>query len=107
MYTFHQTDTFSDWLKNLKDIKARARIVVRIRSAEFGNFGDCAPIGEGLSEMRLHFGPGYRLYFWQQGRQIYWLLAGGDKNSQERDIKRAKTLRREVEELNYGKSKKV
>ena len=98
MKTFHQTDTFVDWLSRLKDTKARARIVVRIRSAEFGNFGDCAPVGKGVSEMRLHFGPGYLLYYWQQDNQIYWLLAGGDKSSQKRDIERAKTLQREVEE---------
>jgi putative addiction module killer protein len=103
MNTFLQTDAFSDWLKNLRDIKARARIVVRIRAAEHGNFGDCAPVGEGISEMRLHFGPGYRLYFWPQGNQVYWLLAGGDKSSQKRDIERAKTLRREVEEMSHGK----
>ena len=102
MNTFHQTDTFSDWLKNIRDIKARARIAVRLRSAEHGNFGDCAPVGEGISEMRLHFGPGYRLYFWQQGSQVYWLLAGGDKNTQKRDIERAKALRREVEETSHG-----
>jgi putative addiction module killer protein len=53
--------------------------------------------------MRLHFGPGYRLYFWQQGSQVYWLLAGGDKSTQKRDIERAKTLRREVEEMSHGK----
>ncbi|MDL2271794.1 type II toxin-antitoxin system RelE/ParE family toxin [Desulfovibrio sp. OttesenSCG-928-I05] len=76
MNTFHQTDTFSAWLMKLKDTKARARIVTRVRSAEHGNFGDCAPVGEGVSEMRLHFGPGYRLYFWQEGSQVYWLLAG-------------------------------
>ena len=105
MNTFHQTDAFSDWLDGLRDIKARARIVARVRSAEHGNFGDSAPVGEGVSEMRLHFGPGYRLYYWQEGSQVYWLLAGGDKSSQQRDIERAKQLRREVEELNHGKSK--
>ena len=103
MNTFHQTDVFSDWLQNLRDIKARARIVVRIRSAEHGNFGDCAPVGAGISEMRLHFGPGYRLYLWQQGSQVYWLLAGGDKSSQKQDIEWAKKLRREVEEMSHGK----
>ena len=107
MNTFHQTDVFSDWLKNLRDIKARARIVVRIRSAEHGNLGDCAPIGEGISEMRLHFGPGYRLYFWQQGHNVYWLLAGGDKSSQKRDIESAKTLRHEVEEMSHGKNQQI
>lgn len=103
MNLFHQTDTFSNWLKNLKDIKARARIVVRVRAAELGNLGDCSSVGEGVSEMRLHFGPGYRLYFWQQGLQVYWLLAGGNKSSQKQDIERAKKLRREIEEMDYGK----
>jgi putative addiction module killer protein len=107
MNAFHQTDTFSDWLKNFRDIKVRARIVARIRSAEYGNFGDCAPVGEGISEMRLHFGPGYRLYFWLQGDQVCWLLAGGDKSSQKRDIERAKILRSAVEELHHGKGKQV
>lgn len=105
MNTFHQTDTFSDWFSKLKAIKARARIAIRIEMAERGNFGDCAPVGEGVSEMRLHFGPGYRLYFWQEGSLVYWLLAGGDKSSQKRDIERAKNLRHEVEELNHGKNK--
>lgn len=107
MNVFHQTDTFSDWLGNLKDIQARARIAVRIRSAELGNFGDCAPVGEAISEMRLHFGPGYRLYFWRQGNQVYWLLAGGSKSSQKHDIERAKILRREVEEMSHGESEQI
>lgn len=107
MNVFHQTDTFSDWLRKLKDTKARARIVVRIRSAEHGNLGDCTPVGEGVSEMRLHWGPGYRLYFWQEGNQVYWLLAGGDKGSQKRDIEKAKKLRREVEELIHGENKQI
>lgn len=105
MNTFHQTSVFSDWLSTIKDIKSRARIVVRIRAAELGNFGDCAPVGEGVFEMRLHFGPGYRLYFWQEGCQLYWLLAGGDKGSQKRDISRAKKLRRVIEEMNHDKNK--
>ena len=98
MNIFNQTDTYRDWLADLKDIQARARIVVRMEAAERGNFGDCGPVGEGISEMRLHFGPGYRLYFWRQESQVYWLLAGGDKSSQKRDIERAKELRREIEE---------
>lgn len=103
--TFYQTETFSDWLSKLGNIQVRARILIRIRSAEYGNFGDCTSVGEGVSEMRLHFGPGYRLYFWQEGKQVYWLLAGGDKSSQKRDIERAKILRRHVQEDNHGKSK--
>jgi len=104
---FLQTDCFSVWLEKLKDIKARARILVRIRSAELGNFGECGPVGEGVSEMRLHFGPGYRLYFWQQESRIYWLLAGGDKGSQKRDIERAKSLRRKVEEAIHGEREQI
>jgi len=107
MNTFHKTDTFSEWLDNLKDTKARARIVIRVRSAELGNFGDCVPVGEGVSEMRLHFGPGYRLYFWPHGCQVYWLLAGGDKSSQKHDIERAKKLRREVEEMIHGEGQQI
>lgn len=103
--TFYQTETFSDWLSKLGNIQVRARILIRIRSAEYGNFGDSTSVGEGVSEMRLHFGPGYRLYFWQEGKQVYWLLAGGDKSSQKRDIERAKILRRHVQEDNHGKSK--
>lgn len=102
MNVFHQTDTFSNWLRKLRDIKARARILVRIRSAEHGNLGDCASVGEGISEMRLLFGPGYRLYFGREGRQIYWLLVGGDKGSQTRDIERAKALWREIKERFCG-----
>jgi len=66
--------------------------MLRIKAAEQGNFGDCAPVGDGVSEMRLHFGPGYRIYFVQEGTSIYLLLAGGDKDSQARDIKRAKEM---------------
>ena len=77
---------------------------MRIRSAELGNFGDCAPVGEGVSEMRLHIGPRYRLYFWRQGSQVYWLLAGSDKSSRKRDIERAKALRREVEEMTHDEN---
>ncbi|NCD35500.1 MAG: type II toxin-antitoxin system RelE/ParE family toxin [Spartobacteria bacterium] len=107
MNTFHQTDTFSHWLENLRDIQARARIVARIKSAELGNLGDCASVGEGVSEMRLHFGPGYRLYFWKRESQVYWLLAGGNKSTQQRDIQRAKALQREVEELIYGQGNEI
>jgi len=105
MNVFHQTEAFAAWLGKLKDIKAKARILVRIRAAEHDNFGDCAPVGEGVSEMRLHWGPGYRIYFWQEGRQVYWLLAGGDKGSQRRDIERARQLRREIEEANRNENK--
>ena len=89
MYSFQRSDEFDAWLTALKDKLGRARIVHRIRSAEFGNFGDCEPVGEGVSEMRIHFGPGYRVYFTRRGEVVYLLLLGGDKSSQKRDIKRA------------------
>ena len=75
----------------------RARIVHRIRSAEHGNFGDCEPVGEGVSEMRIHVGPGYRAYFTRRAEVVYLLLLGGDKSSQKRDIKRAIELARTLD----------
>jgi putative addiction module killer protein len=92
MYTILRSDTFAEWLDNLADEKAKARILVRLISAERGNFGDCAPVGGGISEMRVHFGPGYRLYFTRRGKVVYLLLCGGDKSTQKPDIKRAKTM---------------
>ncbi len=89
MNTFYRSDEFDAWLASLKDQVGRARIVHRIRSAEHGNFGDCEPVGEGVSEMRIHFGPGYRVYFTRCRNVIYLLLIGGNKSSQKRNIKRA------------------
>jgi putative addiction module killer protein len=94
MYTFERSEEFDAWLAALKDNVGRARIVHRIRSAEHGNFDDCEPVGEGVSEMRIHVGPGYRVYFTQRAAVIYLLLVGGDKSSQKRDIKRAITMAR-------------
>ena len=87
--TFERSDEFDTWLGALKDKVGRARIVLRIRSAEHGNFGDCEPVGEGVSEMRVHVGPGYRVYFTRRAEVVYLLMVGGDKSSQKRDIKRA------------------
>ena len=87
MNTFLRTEAFDVWLSNLKDKVGRARIIHRVRSAEHGNFGDCEPVGEGVSEMRVHVGPGYRIYYTRRGEVIYLLLVGGDKSSQKRDIK--------------------
>lgn len=98
MNTFFRTDVFANWLSGLKDTAGRARILVRIRSAEAGNFGDCESVGEGVSEMRIHTGPGYRVYFTRRGETVYLLLAGGDKSSQKRDIVLAKKLARELED---------
>ena len=92
MNTFLRTDEFDSWLAALKDKQGRARIVHRIRSAEHGNFGDCEPVGEGVSELRIHLGAGWRVYFTRRGKQVIVLLAGGSKRSQKRDIERAKAL---------------
>lgn len=97
MNTFLRSDEFDSWLAALKDKAGRARIVHRIRSAEYGNFGDCKPVGEGVSEMRIHSGPGYRVYFTRRGEVIYLLLLGGDKSSQKRDIKRAIDMTRALD----------
>lgn len=92
MSTFLTTSEFSDWLAALRDPTAKARITHRIRSAEQGNFGDCEPVGDGISEMRIHVGAGYRVYYTRRGEVIYLLLCGGDKSSQKRDIKHAKNI---------------
>lgn len=97
MNTFHRSDEFDAWLAALKDKIGRARIALRIRSAEHGNFGDCEPVGEGVSEMRIHFGPGYRVYFTRRGEVLYLLLLGGNKSSQKRDIKRAIEMARDLD----------
>lgn len=90
------TEVFDAWFTTLRDIRAKVRIQARIDRAELGNFGDCAPVGEGVSEMRIHYGPGYRVYFVQRGFEVVILLAGGDKSSQTRDIKRALDLARDL-----------
>lgn len=97
MVTFLRSDEFDAWLSSLRDKVGRARIIHRIRSAEHGNFGDCEPVGEGVSEMRVHFGPGYRVYFTRRGDVVYFLLLGGDKSSQKRDIKRAIGMAKAIE----------
>lgn len=97
MITFLRTPEFDHWLSNVRDPIAKARIVARIRSAEAGNFGDCKPIGDGISEMRIHVGAGYRVYFCRRGKVIYLLLCGGDKSSQKRDIREAKRILRELD----------
>jgi putative addiction module killer protein len=98
MLTLIRHAVFDEWLRDLPDLKGKARILARIKSAEHGNFGDCDPVGDGVSEMRIHFGPGYRVYFLRQGQVVYLLLCGGDKSTQKRDIKRAKDLVQEIEE---------
>lgn len=88
------TQIFDGWFAGLRDARARVRIQARIDRAVLGNFGDCAPVGEGVSEMRIHYGPGYRVYFAQRGLEVVILLAGGDKASQTKDIARALELAR-------------
>jgi putative addiction module killer protein len=97
MNAIRRSDEFDTWLTALKDKIGRARIALRVRSAEHGNFGDCEPVGEGVSEMRIHFGPGYRVYFTRRGEVLYLLLLGGDKSSQKRDIKRAIEMTRTLD----------
>ena len=98
MKIIHTTEQFDVWFARLADRTGRARIQVRIDRAEMGNFGECAPVGEGVSEMRIHFGSGYRVYFVQHGIELVILLAGGDKSTQSRDIKTALRLARELKE---------
>ena len=85
----YKSDEFLEWLKKLRDRQGRYRIAIAIDRMADGRLGDIRPVGSGVSEMRLHFGPGYRLYFFSHGNSIYYLLAGGDKSTQTEDIKRA------------------
>ena len=89
MIEIRKTEHFANWLDSLRDIQAKARVLVRIERLASGNAGDVKPIGEGVSEMRINYGPGYRVYFIQRGSELIILLAGGDKSSQSRDIKAA------------------
>lgn len=100
MFEVFQSDEFSAWLAGLRDRSTRARIQARIDRMAGGNLGDVAPIGEGLSEARIHHGAGYRVYFKQQGQVLLILLCGGDKSTQQRDIEQAKQLMQTWEEAN-------
>jgi len=82
-----ETELFAKWIDNLRDIQAKARVLVRIERLASGNAGDVKPVGEGVSEMRIDYGPGYRVYFTKRGSELIILLAGGDKSSQAADIK--------------------
>jgi putative addiction module killer protein len=90
------TAQFSEWFTGLRDRNARVRIQARIDRAELGNLGDCQPVGDGVSEMRIHYGPGYRVYFVQHGAMLIILLAGGDKSTQSKDITTAINLARQL-----------
>ncbi len=92
MYTVRQTEAFVAWLDDLKDKRAQVRIAARLRQAEAGSLGDWQAVEGELSEMRVHYGPGYRLYFVRRGRVIVVMLNAGDKSTQQRDIRRALKL---------------
>ncbi len=92
MYQIDQTETFRAWLDSLRDPKGKGRILARLTAAMQGNFGDCRSVGRGVFEMRIHVGPGYRVYFTRTGSTVYLLLCGGDKDTQAKDIKKAQEL---------------
>ena len=94
MIEIRQTETYAKWFSSLRDRHAKARIDIRIRRLSLGNPGDVKAVGEGVSELRIDYGPGYRVYFVQRGQTVVILLAGGDKRTQDRDIKTALELAR-------------
>jgi putative addiction module killer protein len=98
MRSIYSTEVFDAWFEALRDKQAARRIQARIDRVEEGNFGDCQPVGEGVSEMRIHYGPGYRVYLAQRGAEIVILLAGGDKATQDKDIKTALGLAKQLKE---------
>ena len=100
-----QTEEFEEWLDKLRDVKGRAVIARRLQRVAAGNLGDVKPVGEGVSELRIDFGPGYRVYFKQRGDEIV-VLIGGHKDSQDRDIRKAKELSEELE-VSHGKTNAV
>ena len=98
MITIHQTEAFAHWLQRLRDPRAKARLISRIERLATGNPGDARAVGEGVSELRIDYGPGYRIYFKQFGPVFVLLLCGGDKRTQQRDIAAAKSLARSWQE---------
>ena len=98
MVEIRQTAEFSAWMAGLRDRRAKGKIVARIDRLSLGNPGDVASVGEGVSELRIHYGPGYRVYFVQRGNILIVLLCGGDESTQEQDIKKAKSLAASLED---------
>jgi putative addiction module killer protein len=96
MFVVRQTEIFSSWLRSLRDQRAKQKITSRLQRLKFGQFGDVEPVGHGVSELRIHEGKGYRVYFRQQGDEIIFLLCGGDKKSQKRDIAKAQHIWKEL-----------
>ena len=97
VYDFKEADQYTVWFENITDAGVKDRINARIHNAKNGNFGACEAVGEGVVEMKLRFGPGYRIYFCQCGKDAYMLLVGGTKKRQQGDIDRAKSVKRELE----------
>jgi putative addiction module killer protein len=97
--TLLRSSDFDAWLLDLTDQKAKARILARLASAEFGNFGDCEAVGDGVWEMRIHVGAGYRVYYTRTGATVYVLLAGGVKATQTKDISKAKKMARKLKKV--------
>lgn len=98
MKEIRKTAAFSKWFKSLKDRRARVRIQVRIDRLELGHYGDVEPVGEGISELRIFYGPGYRVYFVERGSVVVILLLGGDKTTQQADIAKAKEIAKNLED---------
>lgn len=98
MNTIRRTEEFMAWISKLKDVAGKARITARLKMASAGNFGDYKSVGQGVMEMRIHTGPGYRVYYAQEGDTVYILLIGGDKSTQDKDIKKAHELWKEIKE---------
>jgi putative addiction module killer protein len=98
MKKIRRSNIYTKWLKNLRDQRARSLVFKRTKRLAEGNPGDAEPVGKGISEMRIHYGPGYRVYFKDTGKEIIILLCGGDKSTQQADIKRAKEIARLYEE---------
>ena len=98
MVETRKTQVFLQWLDNLRDLRARTKILVRIERLISGNPGDVKPVGEGVSELRINYGPGYRVYYKQRGNELIILLAGGDKKTQAKDIQTAISLARDLEQ---------
>lgn len=97
-YTVKRLNEFSDWLNGLKDGLTRQRLIKRLRKAQLGNLGDVEPVGDGVFEMREHFGPGWRMYYIQRGEMLIVMLGGGDKSTQQADIRRAVALAKCLED---------
>ena len=94
----YETSEYAEWFRKLRDMRGRARIAARVDSAKAGNFGDCKVLDEGICELRIDVGPGYRVYYAREGLNVYLLIVGGDKSSQTKDIARAKRLWKAIKE---------